>query len=198
MLSKSLIQFSIDSWGCVPSCSLTCVQTMVEVMKIMVTSFKRSYASTSALNSHDPEPGHCWPTPPLETPGHSRANLGQSFVGSLLLCPGSWCAQAFICAPQESVSPVLFQFWWLYGGINGNLLQEGLCHTQVCGTQSHCWPIPPQETLKHSKAGLVQSLWSLLDRPRFCLSPPSISGGYGKWKENEVSQSYLTLQPHGL
>ena len=23
----------------------------------------------------------------------------------------------------------------------------------------HCWPIPPQEALKHSKAGLAQSLW---------------------------------------
>ena len=25
----------------------------------------------------------------------------------------------------------------------------------------HCWPVPLQETLKHSKAGLAQSLWSL-------------------------------------
>ena len=24
----------------------------------------------------------------------------------------------------------------------------------------YCWPVPPQETLKHSKAGLAQSLWS--------------------------------------
>ena len=23
----------------------------------------------------------------------------------------------------------------------------------------HCWPVPPQETIKHSKAGLAQSLW---------------------------------------
>ena len=26
----------------------------------------------------------------------------------------------------------------------------------------HCWPVPPQETLKHSKAGLAHYLWSLL------------------------------------
>ena len=26
----------------------------------------------------------------------------------------------------------------LYGGVNGDLLQEGLCHTQVCCTQSPC------------------------------------------------------------
>ena len=37
-----------------------------------------------------------------------------------------------------SVSPVLCKFWWLYGGVNGDLLQEGLCHTQVCCTQSPC------------------------------------------------------------
>ena len=28
--------------------------------------------------------------------------------------------------------------WCLHGGINGDLLQEGLCHTQVCWTQSPC------------------------------------------------------------
>ena len=37
---------------------------------------------------------------------------------------------------QESVSPVLCKFWWLYGGVNGDLLQEDLCHIHVCCTQS--------------------------------------------------------------
>ena len=59
-------------------------------------------------------------------------------MGSLLLSPGSWCTQDFVCALQESVSPVLCKFRWLYGGVNGNLHQEGLCHTQVCCTQSPC------------------------------------------------------------
>ena len=41
----------------------------------------------------------------------------------------------------------------------------------------HCWPLPPQETLRHSKEGLAKSLWGLwvLVQRRFCLSPPSIS-----------------------
>ena len=43
----------------------------------------------------------------------------------------------------------------------------------------HCCPISLQETLKHSKAGLSQSLWGILVCTRFCLSPLSISGGYG-------------------
>ena len=52
----------------------------------------------------------------------------------------SWvlvCTRFCLC-PQESVSPVLCKFSWLYVGVNGNLLQEGLCHTQVCCTQSPC------------------------------------------------------------
>ena len=116
-----------------------------------------------------------------ETPGHSQASLAQSLVESLLLSPGSWCAQGFVCAFSESVSPLLWKFYnqiplafkikfpggfsvplldlqvgksivgprpfvtvceilwyncsavcvlsaqWLYGGTNGNLLQEDLC-----------------------------------------------------------------------
>ena len=27
---------------------------------------------------------------------------------------------------------ILCKFWQLYGGVNGDLLQEGLCHTKVC------------------------------------------------------------------
>ena len=68
---------------------------MVEVMKIMGTSFKRSHASTATLGAPDPATGHCGPTPPLETPGHSRASLGQSLVGSLLLSLRSCCVQGF-------------------------------------------------------------------------------------------------------
>ena len=51
MFSKSLIQFYVEGWGCVPSLLFTLGQTMVEVMKIMVTSFKRSYADTAALSA---------------------------------------------------------------------------------------------------------------------------------------------------
>ena len=91
----------------------------------------------------NPEAGHHWPTPLPETPGHWWASMGQSLVGSLLLSSGSWYAQGSVCALQESVSLVLCKFWWLYGGVDGDLLQEGLCHTQVCYTQSPCpWGSP--------------------------------------------------------
>ena len=99
-----------------------------------------SHAGTATHSAPSLAAGHRQPTlqPPLETPGHSWAILDQSLVGSLLLSPGSWCAQGSVCALQKSVSPVLCKFWWLYGGLNGDLLQEGLCHTQVYCTPSSC------------------------------------------------------------
>ena len=122
-----------------PSCCLSQGQIIVEVMKIMVTFFKMSPAGTDPFSAHNPAAGHCQPKPLPESPGHSWASLGQSLVRSLLLSPGSWCAQGVVCALQECVSPVLCKFWWFYGGVSGDLLQEGLCHTQVCCTQSP-WP----------------------------------------------------------
>ena len=79
---------------------------MVEVTKIMATSFKRSHACTAPLSAPNPAAGHHGPMHLPETPGHSQASLGQSLLGSLLFSPGSWCTQAFVCALQESVSPV--------------------------------------------------------------------------------------------
>ena len=98
---------------------------MVEVMKIMETSFKRSHA---LLHSVPPTLQHATTNPCLcQTLGHSQVSLGQSLLGSLLLSPESWCTQHFVCALQESVSPILCNFW-LYGGVNGDLLLEDFCH----------------------------------------------------------------------
>ena len=59
------------------------------MVKLMVTSFKRSHAHTAILSAPNPAAGHHQPTPLPETPGHSQATVGQSLVGSLLLSPGS-------------------------------------------------------------------------------------------------------------
>ena len=47
-------------------------------------------------------------------------------------------------------------FWQLYGGVNGNLLQEGLCHTQVYCTQSPCPCSSP--LLTHTTIRVTQTL----------------------------------------
>ena len=131
----------------------------------------------------NPAAGHHQSTPPLETPGHSQASLGKSLVGSLLFYPGSWCTQCSVCAHQESVSPFLFKFWQLYGGVNSNLLQEALCHTQVCCTQSPC-PCG-SSLLTHTSTRYTQtqsvfvSVGSLGPGAlKVCLSPLSHYGGY--------------------
>ena len=77
---------------------------------VMETSFKRTYAKTVVFSAPDPTAGHCQLMPLPETPRHSQASVAQSLVGSLLLSPGSWCTQGFVCVLQESVSPVLWKF----------------------------------------------------------------------------------------
>ena len=80
------------------------------------------------LSAPSPAAGHRQPTPlpeTLDTPGQVWVSLLWGHY-SFLLGPG---AQGSVCALQESVSPVLCKFWRLYGGVNGDLLQEGLCHT---------------------------------------------------------------------
>ena len=155
MLSKSLIQFSVDGQSCVPS---------------LLFDLRPNYGGGEEDNgdllqkvpcvhccSQCPQP--CSRPPPThslwETPGHSWESLGQSLVGSLLLSPGSWCTQSFVCALQESVSPTLCKFWQLYHGVNGDLPQEGLCHTQVYYTQSLCPCSSP--LLTHTSVGDTQT-----------------------------------------
>ena len=154
-----------------PPCCLTWGQTMVELMKIMAASFNRSHACASALSAPDPAPGHHRPTPLLETPEHSRASLGQCLLGSLLLSPGSWCAKCFVYSLQESVFPDLCKLWWFCGGINGDLLQEGLCHSQVCCTQSpSCCGSPLLTHTTRTTAGDTQT--------QFWLSLCGVSGSW--------------------
>ena len=169
-----------------PPCFLTWSQTIVEVMKMMPTSFKRSHACTPALSAPDPEAGHHWPMPLPEVPGHTRASLGQ-FLVSLHLSPGFWCAQGSVCAHQVFVS----QSRVSSGGSMVELMvtsskrayaiRRSAASRAPAVATGHCSPIPPQETHKHSKAGLAQSLWGLLVHTRVYLSPPSISDRYRVW-----------------
>ena len=91
-------------------------QTVVEVMKTLVTSFERSRACTV----HLVPPAYSRP-PPTHTSAEDAWTLtGKSgSVSCGVIAPFSWVLvpQGSICALQESVSPVLCKFWWLYGGL---------------------------------------------------------------------------------
>ena len=78
-------------------------------MRIMLT-FKSSPAHTAALSAPDPAARHCLTYASTGESWTLTESLDQSLVGSLLLSPGSWCTQAFVCALQVSVSLVLCEF----------------------------------------------------------------------------------------
>ena len=70
----------------------------------------------TAASALVPVAGHCWPKPLQETFKDSQAALAQS-LRSLLLSPGSWCTQDFVCALQESVSPSPVEVLWSNFGV---------------------------------------------------------------------------------
>ena len=72
----------------------------------------------------------------------------------------------FCLCPPRVCFPVLCKFCQLFGGGNGDLLQEGLCHTQVCRTQSPC-PCGSL-LLTRTSAGDIQT--------QFCLSLCGVPG----------------------
>ena len=129
MLSKSLVQLSVAGWSYVLSLLFTWGQTMVEVMKIMVTSLKRSQARMLVC-APNPTAGHHRPTPSPETSRHPSASLLWGHCSFLLVL----VHRVLLCPPRVYF-PVLCKFWQLYSGVNGDLLQEDLCHTH---TQSPC------------------------------------------------------------
>ena len=88
MLNKSSIQFSVDGWACVPSLLFTWGQTVLEVVKILATSFKRPHGCTATLSAPDRAAGHHRPMRPPETPGHSHVSLLWDHC-SFLLGPGA-------------------------------------------------------------------------------------------------------------
>ena len=150
-----------------PSCCLTWVQTMVEVVKIMATSFKRSSAPTVVLSGPYPAAGHCRPTPLPETPGHS----GQVWVGllsghcSFLLGPGlhkvlfvpsrSLFPQSYVSTEDSMVELMVTSSKRAYA------IPRSAAPRAPALLAGRCWPILLQEILKHPKAGLAQSLWGL-------------------------------------
>ena len=158
MFNKSLIQVSVDVWGCV----LSLLFDLSQIYGGGNEDIGELLQKVPCMHCHTQ---YLWPCsrPPL-----THASIGDSWTltvksGSVscgVTAPFSWvllCTR-FCCALLESVSQVLCKFWGLYVGVNGDLLQEGLCHTHVCCSQSPCPCGRPLMT--HSSAGDTQTLKS--------------------------------------
>ena len=124
---------------------------MVQVMKIMEIS-----CDTQCPN---PAAGYSQPTPLPETPGHLRASLGQSLVGSLLISPGFWHAQGSVCASQESVSQSCIRSCGSTVGLRGLMPHPNLLHPELLPLQQ--LTADPYLLWRHPNTALAQSLWSL-------------------------------------
>ena len=164
-------------------------------MKIMVTSLKRSQACTATAHVPNPAAGNHRPMPSPETPGHPQTSL-QWWL--LFLSPWVLVHKVLLCPPRV-YSPVLYKSLQLCSGVDGDLLQVDLCHTN---TQSPCpcsRPLqtstgaPPQEMLKHNSVSVcVGSLDP--GGHKVCLSPLSISGRNGVWSWTRIHPPTLLLR----
>ena len=109
MLSKPLIQFSVDGGSRVPSLVFGLRPNYGRGNGIMETSFKRTYAHTAGFSAPDPS-GR--PLSIHTSARDSQTLTGQSgSVSSGDTAPFSWLLvhTRFVCALQESVSPFLWE-----------------------------------------------------------------------------------------
>ena len=130
----------------------------------------------------------CNPPPNHTSTGDSwklQGKSGSVFCGvpahfSWVLVHTSFC----LCPPKVYFL-VLCKFWQLYGGVTGDLLQEGLCHVQVCCcTQSPCPCGSPLLTCTSTGDAQTQPGSVSVGSPgpgahKVCLSPLRVSSGYG-------------------
>ena len=138
ILSKSLIQFSVEGWGYVPS---------------LLFDLRPNYGGDNEDNGDLLQKIPCMYCytkcpKPCSRPPLTHASTGDSWTltgksGSVscgVTAPFSWVLvhTRFCLCPPRVCFLVLCKVWQLCGGVNGDLLQEGLCHTQVCCTQSLC------------------------------------------------------------
>ena len=170
-----------------PPCYLTWGQTVVEVMKIMVTSFRRSHAGFATLRAPSLAAGHRRPTLSPETPGHSRAALVSLLLGhcSFLLGPGEhrFC----LCPPRVCFpSPFPVSSGGSVVGLMATSSKRAYSLPRSTASRApapaavHYWPVPPQEIVKHNSVSVsVRSLCP--GTHKVCLSPLSISGRCGVW-----------------
>ena len=157
---------------------------MVEVMKITATSFKRSHTCTAAYSAPDTTVGPHHPRlcqRLLDTHGQVWVNLLWGHC-SFLLGPGAHKVLFVLSKslfPQSCVSSGSSVVGLMVtSSKRAYAIPKSAAPRAPPSYTVHCWHVPPQETLKHSSVSVfVESLDP--GACKICLSPLSISGGYG-------------------
>ena len=165
-----------------PPCYLTWEQTMVEVMKIMVTSFKKSQQHTATLSVLNLQQATANPCPCqrlLHTPrqvwvsflwGHCSFHLGPSMHKFPRVCMPSKSLFSQSCVSSGSSMVVLMAA----SSKRAYAIPRSTAPRAPAPVTVHCWPVPPQEILKHSSVSV--SVGAGVHRA--CMS---ISGRYQVW-----------------
>ena len=162
----------------------------------MATSFKRSHAHTATLTAPNSSvAGHHQLTPQLETPGHSRASLGQSLWGhcSFLLERGAW--------GKVQRKPVA-EFWESCCGVTQDRLSspspESWQHVRLVTREAH-EILPAQGVFTgsgHICSPLLSMLWnSRLPEESWCWAQDrlSIYSRHGK-PFLSLGKSFISVQ----
>ena len=137
---------------------------------------------------------HCTQCPqPCSTPlpTHTSTLTGKSgSVSYGVTAPFSWVLvhTRFCLCPPRVCFPVLCKFWLLCGGVNGDLLQEDLCHTQ-----SPCLCSRPLLTRISAGDTQTQSLWGLLVHTGFVWAFWVCLGGLGFGSKCNFTLSTILL-----
>ena len=114
MISKSLIQFSVDGWGCIPSLLFDLRPNFCGSNKDNGDLLQKVPCTHCSLSAPNPAAGHYRPTPPPETLGGHNQNL---------VCTGTYEKGAV--SPQETDPdlPVSVQESPAEAWVGGGLLQ---------------------------------------------------------------------------
>ena len=155
---------------------------MVQMMKMMVTSFQRSRARTATLRAPtlqqaaaDPHlPGDSWTLPGESGPVSCGvpAPFSWVLVHKVCLCPPESVSQSWVSSHGSMVGLMATSFQRAYA------TPRSVAPRAPAPAAGHCWPVPPQETLKHSSlsvsVGVSGSSWA-----QGLFGPLSVSGGDG-------------------
>ena len=137
VLGKSLVHFSVGGWGYVPSLSFDLRPDYGEGNEDNGDLPPKASCCTGALSAPTlqqaaADPRLCWRLLDTHRQGWVRLLWGPCYF---LLRPG---AHKVLFVPSKSLFPQSWVSLVALCGVNGDLLQERLCHTQVCWTQSPC------------------------------------------------------------